>query len=408
MPQHQQLTDIVLDEVSLVDKGANQHAHVILAKRADPVEKAATKREGGKDYPAGDFAYVPDSTKPSTWKLRLTSTPGGDPDPRIVGAAAAALGPGYRGQKVDVPAADLAAVKRKVAAAWRKANPDKKREDMPAVLKKSADDWTAEEVDEVLAKAMSFNEAFNNDVANDRLEELMEAFQRSIQSIQYDPEISNRSAAVAESAAQFHAAVAALAKEYDMSGNQDELMKQLTEKVTKMEADVADKDAQIAQLTADLEAATDPDGGTAAEIDKSALPEPVRKALEEAEAIKKRADAQELRIQKMEDERLEKSWQDKSGDAATGSLLFKVAKLDAGVAEEVHTVVKALHEQVKAAGLFKSFGSDAAGENETALEKVNKQATDFAKEHGVSHAVAVTKILEADPKLYAEYRAEQN
>jgi hypothetical protein len=99
---------------------------------------AATKTEDGESFPSGDYAYVPDPEKPSTWKLRLTSTPGGTPDARIVGAAIAALGKGFRGNKVQIPAEDLPAVKAKVRAAWKKANPDKKADDMPEVIKASA------------------------------------------------------------------------------------------------------------------------------------------------------------------------------------------------------------------------------------------------------------------------------
>ncbi len=100
-------------------------------------DEGATKSEGAAgNFPAGDYAYVPDSTKSSTWKLRLTATPGGDPDPHIVGAAAAALSPGgFRGQKVQIPSADLPKVKAKVAAAWKKANSDKKPDEMPDSLK---------------------------------------------------------------------------------------------------------------------------------------------------------------------------------------------------------------------------------------------------------------------------------
>lgn len=96
---------------------------------------AVTKKEGPNSYPAGDYAYVPDATMPSTWKLRLTSAPGGNPDPAIVGAAVAALGKGFMGNKVQIPAADLEAVKKKVHAAWLKANPDKDpKKDMPSVI----------------------------------------------------------------------------------------------------------------------------------------------------------------------------------------------------------------------------------------------------------------------------------
>lgn len=95
----------------------------------------ATKTEDGQAFPSSDYAYVPDPDMPSTWKLRLTSTPGGDPDPQIVGAAIAALGKGFRGNKVEIPADKLAAVKAKVKTAWKKANPDKDEEEMPDVIK---------------------------------------------------------------------------------------------------------------------------------------------------------------------------------------------------------------------------------------------------------------------------------
>jgi len=103
----------------------------------EAAEKAdkPTKTEGGSKFFASDYAYVPDAQKPSTWKLRLTNTPGGSPDPRIVGAAVAALGPGFRGQKVQLPSKDRAAVIRRVRSAWLKANPKKTREDLPSVLK---------------------------------------------------------------------------------------------------------------------------------------------------------------------------------------------------------------------------------------------------------------------------------
>lgn len=97
-----------------------------------------TKREDGKDFPSGDFFYVPDAEKPSTWKLRKTGTPGSAPDATHVGAAAAALGPGYRGQKVSIPAKDRAAVKTKVRAAWKKLHPGKKNDEMPSGIRAEA------------------------------------------------------------------------------------------------------------------------------------------------------------------------------------------------------------------------------------------------------------------------------
>lgn len=95
----------------------------------------ADKTEGGAKFPAEAYAYVPDPDMPSTWKLRLWATPGGGPDARIVGAAIAALGKGFRGNKVEIPADALGGVKEKILAAWKSVHPDYKEEDIPAVLK---------------------------------------------------------------------------------------------------------------------------------------------------------------------------------------------------------------------------------------------------------------------------------
>jgi hypothetical protein len=105
------------------------------AELTKALQKIAGKTEDGKVFPASDYAFIPDKEKPSTWKLRLTSMPGGKPDPHIVGAAVAALGPGFRGQKVQLPSEARAGVVRRVRSAWLQANPNKGKDDLPAVLK---------------------------------------------------------------------------------------------------------------------------------------------------------------------------------------------------------------------------------------------------------------------------------
>jgi len=101
-----------------------------------PHVAAVTKSEGDAgDFPASDYAYVPDPEQPSTWKLRLTATPGGEPDAAMVGAAAAALSPGgFRGNRVEIPDADRADVVAKVRAAWEKANPGRDPSEMPEAI----------------------------------------------------------------------------------------------------------------------------------------------------------------------------------------------------------------------------------------------------------------------------------
>lgn len=84
-----------------------------------------TQSVGGEDHPASDFAYVPDPDKPSTWKLPVY-------DSTHVSAAVAALGQGFRGKKVQIPAGDMKAVKAKVKAAYKKFYPEK---DVPPILK---------------------------------------------------------------------------------------------------------------------------------------------------------------------------------------------------------------------------------------------------------------------------------
>ena len=145
-----QLNDLKINEVSLVDNPANseivngikqRRAVIALYKRdggddGDELMKAVDgQTQGGQTFPRSDYAYTPDDT-PSHWKLRLTSTPGGKPDPGIVGAAIAALGKGFRGNKVQLPSSAIPGVKAKVRAAWRKANPDKSPDEMPEVIRK--------------------------------------------------------------------------------------------------------------------------------------------------------------------------------------------------------------------------------------------------------------------------------
>ena len=55
------------------------------------------KRENGLDFPATDYAFVPDASKPSTWKLRLTERPGEVSASQLGRAAAALSSGGFRG-----------------------------------------------------------------------------------------------------------------------------------------------------------------------------------------------------------------------------------------------------------------------------------------------------------------------
>lgn len=72
-----------------------------------------------------DYAYTPDPKTPSKNKLNISSA-------THVAAAVAALGKGFRGNKAQIPEADLPSVKKRVAAAHKKFFPDA---EMPPILK---------------------------------------------------------------------------------------------------------------------------------------------------------------------------------------------------------------------------------------------------------------------------------
>ena len=83
-------------------------------------DKSAIKRENGMDFPAKDYAFVPDPAKPSTWKLRLTESPGKVTVAQL-GRAAAAISPGgFRGNRAKVPETVIAHIKRRIRAEYSK------------------------------------------------------------------------------------------------------------------------------------------------------------------------------------------------------------------------------------------------------------------------------------------------
>lgn len=105
----------------------------------------ANKKVGDESLSASDYAYTPDKKESSTWKLRID-------DANHTRAAVAALGAGFRGNKVEIPSDDLPAVKRKVLAAYKKFFPDKK-DDIPEILKSNVQETTIlkEEIEKAVA-----------------------------------------------------------------------------------------------------------------------------------------------------------------------------------------------------------------------------------------------------------------
>lgn len=136
----------------------NSEENLMALETAEAVDtaEAVTKREDGEDFPAEAFAYVPDRETPSTWKLRLWDSLAEKETVAQVSRAVSALRPsGFRGNKVQIPREDLSAVKRKIAAAWRKVNgPDRP---VPDILKESAEFEMEDFEDDILEVIENLN-----------------------------------------------------------------------------------------------------------------------------------------------------------------------------------------------------------------------------------------------------------
>ncbi len=69
-------------------------------------------------------------------------------------------------------------------------------------------------------------------------------------------------------------------------------------------------------------------------------------------------------------------------------------------------VQKALTEQLDKATLFEAAGSDAGGENQSALETLNALAKTRASERGIEFSNAFAEVALENQSLYAQYQAE--
>lgn len=126
---------MVLDRRRQRGRPANQMSRDLTSMVGVKAERGGKylKTEGGKEFPSSDYLVVEDSEKPSTWHLRITKEPGGEPDRSMMGAAAAALTSpsGHRGNRYEGPGKDTAI--RKLRALYSKM--DIAKDDWPKGLK---------------------------------------------------------------------------------------------------------------------------------------------------------------------------------------------------------------------------------------------------------------------------------
>ncbi len=91
-----------------------------------------TKTDNGMEFPPDAYLVVPDPDKPSTWKLRIWETPESKVTVAQLGRAAAALGPGFRGNRVDLPEEERRRAARELIRLYRKM--DVEDSDIPGYL----------------------------------------------------------------------------------------------------------------------------------------------------------------------------------------------------------------------------------------------------------------------------------
>ncbi len=452
MPQ--KLTHLKIGEVSLVDNPANselidgkkvQRAMVALYKRdlsaalwdsEDEVCKAVDgpdegvskdgKTYDGVAYPKSDFAYAP-SDAPSDWKLRLTKVPGGSPDAGIVGAAVAALGKGFRGKKVQVPAAALAGVKAKVRAAWKKINPGRSDDELPPVLKGDSK-MTLEEIEKRVTDqdAVLASLATERDVLKAENEAVLK-MNKAERELYAGMDVEKRKAFMAGDAEKRKAMFGAEDEKKKEKAAEDS-MDEATKKRFR-EAGPIEKAAMMAEVEKKLLAKAK--GGKEGEDkpgegDKpGASDEPDEDDLEKRELVQKLA-ATEDRIHKTEVEiaairkvnrtmefakRAEAELPNTPGTPLEkGEMLMTLA--DSLPGGEKGESFKKVFEGMKGAdaaykGQFTEIGKHGGGGSGTALGAFDAKVEEIAKRDKIDTPHAIEKALKESPDLYLEYEKDQ-
>lgn len=357
------MVNLSIEETSGVDHPAHLHEGWLVMKAAssDAVDKATRpmKTEDGVEFPAEAYAYVPDAESPSTWKLRLWESPADKVTARQVGMAVAALGPGFRGQRVQIPSEDMDSVKAKVRAAWSEANPDRDKEDMPPVLKATEEvlmesqDVTVEETEIEKAEKPSYED----------LEAMLE----------------KANARIAEMEKEMGAKKPKMAAEGDME-DEDELPEFL----------------------------------------RKEAPESVRKAYEAMQKAvddaKAQAEAAETELRKERAERADAEAVVKARESYSnlgldpemvGPALRRLADSDADLAKSVEDVLTAANAKVESADIFSEIGKSARPSG-TAYEKAEAMAKAAVVDgKSATFEQALADVFTSDADLYMSYLAEQ-
>ncbi|MCL6597951.1 MAG: hypothetical protein K6T81_04355 [Alicyclobacillus macrosporangiidus] len=420
------------------------------------------KTENGVEFPAEAYAYVPDPEKPSTWKLRLWEDPDKKETARQVGMAVAALGEGFRGNKVEIPAEDLPKVKAKVRAAWKKTHPDASDDDMPDVLKKRRlrdviKSWFAyegldlvDDDDDGAKPAHDLQTALQMDQYSDQLlGVLTAALADTVDSILDDPNVTDKQAQI-EAALQDYSqrlqAVGIMKAGRKISASRMQTLKQIHDLLSQLIAEVDDSPSSDSDNNSK--------GDDQVSIDKSKLPEDVRKHIEGLEAqieelkksaaagggqqpqpqpediwksmpeeVRKRFEEMEKRAREAEEiakrERDERVLREYIAKAQAfrglpvqpeefGKVLKALAEKAPEEYQKVEDVLKAADEAIAKGKLFAELGKGGSGVTVGAYAQLQSIAKSKMEASGgkLTMEQAFAEAAKENPNLYEQYRKE--
>jgi len=389
------LKDADIDSCHFVMAGAQPDAKILLYKSKDG---KPMKTEGGVEYPAEAFAYVPEPDKPSTWKLRLWDETH-KVTPHQVGMAIAALGSGgFRGNKVQLPSDAIAGVKAKIKTAWHKANPDKKEEDMPEIITKDIKQSLLNKIIHI------FKSDDSEEYTDEELEKGMEDHIEACKENELNEELHNKNSilskggnkTMAESKDKKNKLEEDIEEEKD--GKEDGKMDEedMKEGEKKMGKDGVKKENLPADVKAYIENLEN-------KVNKSAETEVIVKSLQES-------------IAKMKDEQLTKEYIEKAKSfnylginaSELGSVMKSIAISNPEAVSKIEAVLKAANEAVREGGLYEELGSNSEGSSTSAeawaqIETLAEQQV--AKDINISKAQAIDMILKTEKgqELYNIY-----
>lgn len=123
------------------------------------------KTDNGIKFPKEAYLYVPESGKPSTWKLRIWETPETKITVAQLGRAAAAFSAGgFRGQKVELPSEEVSTIKKKLVSLYKKEGI--KKEEIPNHLFEEGgvgDMADEKKLEDLEKKLQELSDSFSND-----------------------------------------------------------------------------------------------------------------------------------------------------------------------------------------------------------------------------------------------------